>query len=62
MGHSYGACTSLTAASRRPDLVSSVIAHEPAFDWMPDDARRELFAEHKLVGGPRKYDGGTGVL
>jgi len=60
MGHSFGACTALTAASRRPDLASSVIAHEPAVDWMPDDARRSLFAEHKLVGGPREYDGGTG--
>lgn len=60
MGHSFGGCTALTAASRRPDLVSSVIAHEPVVDWMPDDARRMLFPEHKLVGGPREYDGGTG--
>lgn len=60
VGHSYGGCTALTAASRRPDLASSVIAHEPAVDWMPDDARRSLFAEHKLVGAPQEYDGGTG--
>jgi pimeloyl-ACP methyl ester carboxylesterase len=60
VGHSFGACTALTAASRRPDLASSVIAHEPVVDWMPDDARRSLFAEYKLVGGPREYNGGTG--
>lgn len=60
VGHSYGGCTALTAAARRPDLASAVIAHEPAVDWMPDDARRALFAEHKLVGGPREYHGGTG--
>lgn len=60
IGHSFGGCTALTAASRRPDLASSVIAHEPAVDWMPDDARRSLFAEYKLIGGPRKYTGGTG--
>lgn len=60
MGHSFGACTALTAAARRPHLASSVVAHEPVVDWMPDDARRELFPEHKLVGGPRAYDGGTG--
>jgi pimeloyl-ACP methyl ester carboxylesterase len=59
MGHSFGAATALTAASRRPDLLSSVIAHEPAVDWMPDDARRALFTEHKLEGGPR-FTGGTG--
>lgn len=59
MGHSFGAATALTAASRRPDLASSVIAHEPIVDWMPDDARRALFAEHKLEGGPL-YTGGTG--
>jgi hypothetical protein len=27
---------------------------------MPDNARRSLFAEHKLIGGPRAYNGGTG--
>lgn len=59
IGHSFGGCTALTAASRRPDLASSVIAHEPAVDWMPDDARKSLFSDHKLIGGPR-YDGGTG--
>jgi S-formylglutathione hydrolase FrmB len=60
IGHSFGGCTALTAASRRPDLASSVVAHEPAVDWMPDDARRSLFADHKLIGGPRAYNGGTG--
>lgn len=60
MGHSFGGATALTAAKRRPDLVKSVIAHEPAVDWMPDDARRSLLAEHLLVGLPHKFHGGTG--
>jgi pimeloyl-ACP methyl ester carboxylesterase len=42
MGHSYGACTALTAAHRRPELVRAVVAHEPASDWLPDDARVSL--------------------
>ena len=44
MGHSFGGATALTAAKRRPDLASAVIAHEPAVNWMPDDARRSLFS------------------
>jgi len=60
MGHSFGAATALTAAKRRPDLVRSVIAHEPANDWIPDDTRRSLFAEERLQGLNHTYSGGTG--
>ena len=62
MGHSFGGATALTAAFRRPQLVSSIISHEPASDWMPDDARRALFPTDALVGCPHEYDGGTGGL
>lgn len=62
MGHSFGGATALTAAFRRPHLVSSIISHEPASDWMPDDARRALFPTNALVDCPHVYDGGTGGL
>lgn len=39
MGHSFGAATALTVAARHPDLVHSIVAHEPAMDWLPDDVR-----------------------
>jgi pimeloyl-ACP methyl ester carboxylesterase len=60
MGHSFGGATSLTAIFRRPDLALSVIAHEPAIDWMPDYARRSLYSEERLAGLPLNYTGGTG--
>jgi pimeloyl-ACP methyl ester carboxylesterase len=60
MGHSFGGATALTAAKRRPDLVRAVIAHEPAIDWMPDDARRSLFEEDRLEGSSHEFSGGTG--
>jgi len=62
MGHSFGGATVLTAANRRPDVVRSVIAHDPAADWMPDDSRRSLFASHLLegLGANHSFDGGTG--
>lgn len=60
MGHSFGGATALTAAKRRPDLVKSVIAHEPAVDWMPDDARRSLLSKQVLEGLPHSFTGGTG--
>jgi len=58
VGHSFGGATVLTAAARRP--VKSVIAHDPAVDWMPDDSRRALFATHLLEGLNCSYGGGTG--
>jgi len=60
MGHSFGGSTALTASVRRPDWVKAVIAHEPATDWIPDDARRSLFALERLKGLNHTYDGGTG--
>jgi pimeloyl-ACP methyl ester carboxylesterase len=60
MGHSFGGATCLTAAVRRPDLVVSIVAHEPVLDWMPDDARRALFEPERVKGAPREYEGGTG--
>ena len=62
MGHSFGGATALTAAKRRPNLVHAVVAHEPAVDWMPDDARGSLFASRLLQGLPQQHNftGGTG--
>jgi platelet-activating factor acetylhydrolase len=60
MGHSFGGSTALTAAKRRPDLVKGIIAHEPAADWMPDDARTSLFPRKLLEKIGHSFDGGTG--
>lgn len=65
MGHSFGGATALTAAHRRPDLLGKgggAIAHEPAVDWMPDDARRSLLPEDRLHGlkSAHNFTGGTG--
>ena len=62
MGHSFGGSTALTAAHRQPQLARAVIAHEPATDWIPDDARQSLFPPHRLVGLEHNYSGGTGGL
>eukprot|EP00549_Striatella_unipunctata_P025564 CAMPEP_0118722528 /NCGR_PEP_ID=MMETSP0800-20121206/31468_1 /TAXON_ID=210618 ORGANISM="Striatella unipunctata, Strain CCMP2910" /NCGR_SAMPLE_ID=MMETSP0800 /ASSEMBLY_ACC=CAM_ASM_000638 /LENGTH=175 /DNA_ID=CAMNT_0006630793 /DNA_START=318 /DNA_END=845 /DNA_ORIENTATION=- len=59
MGHSFGGATALTAAHRRPDLASAIVCHEPAIDWIPDDARFDLF-DGKLKSGDVRYDGGAG--
>ena len=60
MGHSFGGCTVLSAAAQRPDLVSAVVAHEPAIDWMPDSARRALFSADRMEQLGTPYSGGTG--
>ena len=60
MGHSFGGCTVLSAAAQRPDLVSAVVAHEPAIDWMPDLARRALFSADRIEQLEAPYSGGTG--
>ena len=60
MGHSFGGATALTAAKRRPDLVKAIVAHEPAIDWMPHDARRALYPEERLEGIDHSFGGGTG--
>lgn len=60
MGHSFGGATALTAAKRRPDLVTAVVAHEPAVDWMPDDARHSLLPPTSLHDFEHSWRGGTG--
>jgi len=61
MGHSFGGATVLQAAQERPDLVQSVVAHDPALDWLPDEARRSLFAPELLKGlEHHNFTGGTG--
>jgi len=73
MGHSFGGVTAFTVAFRRPDLIHSIIAHEPATDWTPNDVRRQIFPDTAvnsynqkirdgvLVDGPKEeYHGGTG--
>lgn len=67
MGHSFGGATAFTAAHRRPELFNKgggVIAHEPAVDWIPDDARRSLFPLDRLKGleSSHNFTGGTGGL
>jgi hypothetical protein len=60
MGHSFGGCTVLSVAAQRPDLVTALVAHEPAVDWMPDSARRALFPVHRMQKAETVYAGGTG--
>ena len=62
MGHSFGGATALTAAHRHPQLAQAIIAHEPAIDWLPDDARYSMFPPHRLQGLERNYSGGTGGI
>jgi len=50
MGHSFGGVTAFTAAHRRPDLFQALVAHEPATNWMTDEARRAFFAKNRLEG------------
>merc|ERR1712008_364217 len=40
-----GAVTALGAAYRRPDLSSTVVGHDPAIDWLPDEIRKALLHE-----------------
>jgi len=54
-GHSMGAGTAVCVASRIPNLISGIIAHEPTLNWIPDDARK-LF-----LGRDPTYKGGTVV-
>ncbi len=59
-GHSFGAATAITAAARETSWFSCCIAHDPATDWMPDDARRQFFAEDRFIGSDLNYTGGNG--
>ena len=54
IGHSFGGATVLGAAALRPDLFDSVVALDPAQDWMPD------YARWAWLGRCDKYKGGTG--
>jgi platelet-activating factor acetylhydrolase len=49
MGHSWGAATALTVAHRYPELVHTVIAHEPAIDWSHPKAVASLFAQSRIA-------------
>jgi dienelactone hydrolase len=49
MGHSFGGATSLHAA-RKGRPPTSIIAHEPASDWIPDATRASLFDLQRLEG------------
>ena len=69
MGHSFGGATVLSAAYRHPDMVQTVIAHDPAIDWANTSAMSSLFAHSRItnltkasiykaeiLGEPRKDD------
>ena len=63
MGHSYGGCTMLTSASRKPQNFRSIVAHDPAVDWVAEDARRHIEHAHKSgYTGGRPYLEPNGVL
>lgn len=49
MGHSFGAASVLTAAHRHPELVHTVIAHEPALDWSHPSTVASLFAQSRIA-------------
>lgn len=48
-GHSFGGATVLTAAHRHPELVATVIAHEPAIDWAHPSSIASLFAKQRVA-------------
>lgn len=53
MGHSFGGATSFHAARKRSP--ASIIAHEPASDWIPDATRASLFDLKRLEGSRVNY-------
>jgi pimeloyl-ACP methyl ester carboxylesterase len=50
MGHSFGGATVITAAHRRPDLVQTVVLHEPVFDWACPLTTSSFFAQDRIAG------------
>lgn len=50
MGHSFGGASVFHAAQRR--VPTSVIAHDPATDWIPDETRRSLYDESRMKDSP----------
>ena len=60
VGTSYGASISLSLAGRRPELVSSVVAHEPPLLGVAPDAAAEAMlrgVQDQLAGGD--HEAGT---
>lgn len=53
MGHSFGGATSLHAARKLPP--ASIIAHEPAAEWIPDGTRASLFDQQRLAGSQGNF-------
>lgn len=53
MGHSFGGATALHAARRVQP--KSIIAHEPAADWLPDDSRASLYDINRMKDSPFNY-------
>jgi hypothetical protein len=48
MGHSFGGATAIHAAISGPKPPKSVLAHDPANDWLPDTSRLALFDIERL--------------
>lgn len=48
MGHSFGGATALHAAKQRPPR--SVLAHDPASDWLPTESRLSVFDKERMQG------------
>ena len=59
-GHSFGAATALAACHRNTELFTACVAHDPAFDWCPDDCRKALLSDDRLKDSRLTYKGGTG--
>jgi pimeloyl-ACP methyl ester carboxylesterase len=58
VGHSFGGATVLSAGGRHGSgLFRSVVAHDPAVDWMTDDTRYNLLKSTKYEG-TGGYEGG----
>jgi Platelet-activating factor acetylhydrolase, isoform II len=48
MGHSFGGATAIQAAYERPDLVTAIIAHEPAMGWAAPQVCHAMFPSSLL--------------
>ena len=53
MGHSYGGATALQAG--RLQRPASIIAHEPAAHWAPDETRASLVDKDRMKDMPVNY-------
>lgn len=61
VGHSFGGATVLSAGGRHPSLFRSVVAHDPAVDWMTDDTRYNLLKKSSFEGSGG-YEGGVEAM